>query len=156
MAVSDYSGLTITNPQVGVQITKVTDSSADWPSVANSTYFYDKADKLVHYKNSSGVVLELFSAPGIGDALTTNPLSQFASTTSLQLAGVISDETGSGSLVFANSPTLVNPVVGTQTANDNSTKAASTAYVDSAIATVTAGATNYGIVHAIASGNYLT
>lgn len=64
MAVSNYSGLTIVNPQLGIQITKVTDSSADWSSVANSTYFYDKTDKLVHYKNSSGVVLELFSASG--------------------------------------------------------------------------------------------
>lgn len=40
-------------------------------------------------------------------------LSQFAATTSLQLKGVISDETGSGALVFANSPTLVTPVLGT-------------------------------------------
>jgi len=50
---------------------------------------------------------------GGGDALTTNPLSQFAATTSSQLAGVISDETGSGALVFANSPTLVTPALGT-------------------------------------------
>lgn len=48
-----------------------------------------------------------------GDALTTNPLSQFAATTSAQLAGVISDETGSGALVFATSPTLVTPILGT-------------------------------------------
>ena len=34
-------------------------------------------------------------------ATTANSLSQFASTTSLQLATLISDETGSGSLVFA-------------------------------------------------------
>lgn len=46
---------------------------------------------------------------GGGDALTTNPLSQFAATTSLQLKGVISDETGSGALAFATSPTLVTP-----------------------------------------------
>lgn len=39
-------------------------------------------------------------------------LAQFAATTSLQLAGVISDETGSGALVFANSPTLVTPALG--------------------------------------------
>ncbi|TXH52210.1 MAG: hypothetical protein E6Q97_16555, partial [Desulfurellales bacterium] len=39
-------------------------------------------------------------------ALTLNPLSQFASTTSSQLAGVLSDETGSGSVVFSASPTL--------------------------------------------------
>lgn len=50
---------------------------------------------------------------GSGDALTTNPLSQFAATTSAQLAGVISDETGSGALVFATSPTLVTPALGT-------------------------------------------
>ena len=63
-----------------------------------------------------------------------NPLSQFAATTSDQLRGVISDETGSGgSLVFATGPTLSNPIVGTQTALDNSTKAASTAYVDALV-----------------------
>lgn len=45
-----------------------------------------------------------------------NPLSQFASTTSAQLAGVISDETGSGLLVFATSPTLVTPTLGVATA----------------------------------------
>lgn len=50
---------------------------------------------------------------GSGDALTSNPLSQFAATTSSQLAGVISDETGSGALVFATSPTLVTPNLGT-------------------------------------------
>lgn len=44
-----------------------------------------------------------------------SPLSQFAATTSAQLAGVISDETGSGSLVFATSPTLVTPVLGVAT-----------------------------------------
>lgn len=35
-----------------------------------------------------------------GDALTANPLSQFAPTTSAELAGVITDETGTGPLVF--------------------------------------------------------
>jgi len=48
-----------------------------------------------------------------GNALTSNPLSQFAATTSAQLAGVISDETGSGELVFATGPTLVAPALGT-------------------------------------------
>jgi hypothetical protein len=42
-----------------------------------------------------------------------NPLSQFAATTSAQLAATINDETGSGALVFANSPTLVTPALGT-------------------------------------------
>lgn len=39
-----------------------------------------------------------------------NPLSQFASTTSAQLAGVISDETGSGSLVFGTAPTFTTNI----------------------------------------------
>ena len=46
-------------------------------------------------------------------ATTANSLSQFASTTSLQLATLISDETGSGALVFATSPALVTPALGT-------------------------------------------
>ena len=53
---------------------------------------------------------------GGGDALTANPLSQFAATTSLQFKGVISDETGSGAVVFADTPTLITPVLGAATA----------------------------------------
>lgn len=52
---------------------------------------------------------------GGGDALTASPLSQFASTTSAQLAGVMSDETGTDKLVFNTSPTLVTPLLGTPT-----------------------------------------
>lgn len=46
-------------------------------------------------------------------AVTSGTLAQFAATTSAQLAGIISDETGTGALVFANSPTLVTPALGT-------------------------------------------
>lgn len=53
---------------------------------------------------------------GSGDALTSNPLSQFAPTTSAQLRGVLSDETGTGAAVFATSPTLVTPALGTPSA----------------------------------------
>jgi len=49
-------------------------------------------------------------------AYTANKLSAFAATTSAELAGVISDETGTGALVFANSPTLVTPALGTPSA----------------------------------------
>ncbi len=61
MAVSNPSGLTINNPQTGIQYTKVTDSSADWSSVANSTYFYDIASSLVYYKDSVGNITSLFT-----------------------------------------------------------------------------------------------
>ncbi len=74
---------------------------------------------------------------GGGDALTSNPLSQFAATTSAQLAGVISDETGTGALVFANAPTLIAPVLGTPTSGDlqNCTAASVTAKGVSELAT---------------------
>lgn len=45
-------------------------------------------------------------------ALLSNTLGDFAATTSAQLLATISDETGSGSLVFANTPTLVTPNIG--------------------------------------------
>ena len=45
---------------------------------------------------------------GGGDAQTSSPLSQFASTTSAQLAGVISDETGNGALIFGTAPTITS------------------------------------------------
>lgn len=49
-------------------------------------------------------------------AYVADKLSVFASTSSSELASVISDETGTGSLVFANTPTLVTPVLGVATA----------------------------------------
>ncbi len=52
----------------------------------------------------------------IGDALVSGTLAQFAATTSASLAGVISDETGTGLLVFNDSPTFVTPTLGAATA----------------------------------------
>jgi hypothetical protein len=66
-------------------------------------------------------------------AITSGNLSQFAATTSSQLAGVISDETGSGSLVFATSPALAGtPTAPTATAGTNTTQLATTAFVTTA------------------------
>lgn len=68
-------------------------------------------------RNAGNTALEFATiSVGGGDALVANPLSQFAATTSAQLAGVITDETGTGSLVFATSPTLVTPNLGTPSA----------------------------------------
>ena len=44
-------------------------------------------------------------------AIIDNPLSQFASTTSTQLAGVLSDETGTGVAVFGTSPTITTSII---------------------------------------------
>jgi hypothetical protein len=65
---------------------------------------------------SKGIIDTNFSNLNTDKAETSGKLSQFAATTSLELKGVISDETGSGSLVFATSPTLVTPVLWAATA----------------------------------------
>ena len=78
---------------------------------SDSLLIYDATDGTL----KQGLASDLIAAGG-GDALVANPLSQFAATTSLQLRGVISDETGSGALVFATSPTLVTPDLGTPSA----------------------------------------
>lgn len=49
-------------------------------------------------------------------AYVANKLSVFAATSSAELAGIISDETGSGLLVFNNSPTFITPTLGAATA----------------------------------------
>jgi len=50
-------------------------------------------------------------------AKTADKLSVFAATTSAELAGVISDETGTGALVFGTSPTIGTPTLNTPTVN---------------------------------------
>lgn len=65
--------------------------------------------------NAGETGLEFTTLTGGGDALTSDPLSQFASTTSAQLRAVLTDETGTGSAVFANTPTLVTPNIGAAT-----------------------------------------
>lgn len=64
--------------------------------------------------------------PASGTLATTGNLSQFAATTSAQLAGVISDETGTGLVVFNSSPTLIAPTISGNTSFDSGT-----AFVDS-------------------------
>lgn len=69
-----------------------------------------------------------------GNAQTANPLSQFAATTSLQLSSVITDETGTGSLVFANSPSLAGiPNTPTPALYASSNQIANAAFVQNEI-----------------------
>lgn len=69
---------------------------------------------------ASGVLTNCSGLPAagvVGTAATlANKLGDFAATTSLELKGVLSDETGSGALVFATSPTLVTPTLGVASA----------------------------------------
>jgi hypothetical protein len=70
-------------------------------------------------------------------ALSTNKLSFFSATTSSELAGVISDETGTGALVFAGSPSLTTPTIGTAGANFSGSTSGTTALAASAAASGT-------------------
>ena len=66
--------------------------------------------------------------------VTTDKLSVLAATTSAELAGVISDETGTGSLVFSASPALTGtPTAPTASTGTNTTQIATTAFVTEAI-----------------------
>jgi hypothetical protein len=69
------------------------------------------ASVLLKANNLSDVTSASTSRSNIGAAATSGNLSQFAATTSAQLAGIMSDETGTGALVFANQPTLNQPVI---------------------------------------------
>ena len=86
-----------------------------------------------------------------GDALVANPLSQFAATTSLQLKNTISDETGSGALVFGTSPTLVTPILGVAAATTVN-KVALTTPATNATLTIVEGATLTASATATVSG----
>lgn len=70
-----------------------------------------------------------------GDLTGTYPNPTIAKITGT----VVSGTTGTTNVVFSSGPTLSNPIVGTQATTDNSTKAASTAYVTTAITNAIAG-----------------
>lgn len=92
--------ITPTTSTIGGSATLVLTTGNSCAAISNGT----------DYETTPGV-----SGAGGGDALVANPLSQFAATTSAQLRGVLSDETGTGVAVFATSPTLVTPLLGTPT-----------------------------------------
>lgn len=96
-----YNKVTITSPATGSTLT-VADGKT---LTASNTVTLSGTDGSTMAFGAGGTV-----------AYTSDKLSAFASTTSAELRGVISDETGTGSLVFATSPTLVTPNLGTPSA----------------------------------------
>lgn len=93
--------------------------------------------------NGKGLVTAASNAtvtPAVGSitGLGTGVATFLATPSSANLATAVIDETGTGALVFANTPTLTTAVLGSSTATtqspaDNSTKVATTAYVDAAV-----------------------
>ena len=117
--------ITITAPAVGATLTL-----ADGKTLtANNTLTFNGTDGSSVDFGAGGTV-----------AYTSNNLGVFATTTSAQLAGVISDETGSGSLVFGTSPSLTTPDIGIATATSVN-KLTITAPATSATLTIADGKT---------------
>jgi hypothetical protein len=110
---------TLVTPTLGVAIATSINKIA-LTSVATGATLTIADDKIVTINNTltfNGTDTSTISF-GAGGTVTytSNSLSAFSSTTSAELAGVISDETGTGLLVFATSPTLVTPILGAATA----------------------------------------
>lgn len=88
------NNLTITQPATGSTLT-----IADGKTLtASNTLSFTGTDSSSVAFGTGGTV-----------TYTSNKLSVFSATTSSELAGVISDETGTGALVFGTSPTLTTP-----------------------------------------------
>lgn len=108
--------------------------------------------------NASGYLT--YAQPALGDisGLAANMAAFLAGGTSAELAAAMVDETGSGPLVFATGPVISlgnGSTVFTQTPGDNSSKPASTAYVQAAIfATTTLPASKLATTTALASVTY--
>jgi len=79
--------------------------------------------------------------PTTGLGLTSGKLSQFAATSSAELAGVISDETGSGALVFGTAPTISDATFTNgyteETFSDNAADYSTIALTNGTIQTIT-------------------
>ena len=101
-----------------------------------------------------------FAQPAIADlfGLAANMAAFLAGGTSAQLAAAMTDETGSGPLVFATNPTIALGIASTavtQVPTDNSTKVATTAYVQAALsASTTLPATKFATTAALPAVTY--
>lgn len=83
----------------------------------NRQFTFPDAPGTFAVSGTSPITLSAVGAIGcVTCGVTGSPLSQFSATTSAQLLGVISDETGTGLLVFATSPVLTTPNLGTPSA----------------------------------------
>ncbi len=94
-------------------ITKIPANYYAVASAAGVSSVTGTTNRLTASPTSGAVVLDISSTFEALLGKVANPLSQFAATTSAQLAGVISDKSGSGLSVFNNTPTFITPHLGT-------------------------------------------
>jgi hypothetical protein len=103
------TGLTAATGRTSLGATTVGSSLFTLVNPSAVTFIRLNADNTVDARSASDFRSDIGAGTGSGDALVSNPLSQFASTTSAQLAGVLSDETGSGVAVFGTAPNITSP-----------------------------------------------
>jgi hypothetical protein len=101
------TGLTLTGTQFSISNTAVT--AGAYGSATQVGTFTVNAQGQLTLAGNTTVTPALGSITGLGTGVATF----LATPTSANLALAVTDETGSGSLVFATSPTLVTPALGT-------------------------------------------
>ena len=99
--VTTINNITLTKPSSSATLTIANEKSL----TVNNSITFTATDASSIALGAGGTVI-----------YASDKLSALSSTTSAELAGVISDETGTGALVFAESPTLVTPALGVATA----------------------------------------
>lgn len=149
-----YPNFTITNTSLssGGTVTTVTANALSpifTSSVSNPTttpaisFTLSNVNAHRYFGNNTGATttpafsqIDMTELSGFAAGITT----WLATPNSANLAAAITDETGSGLVVFGTGPTMSNPIVGTQAVGNNTTLGASTAFVkvavDNAIAAV--------------------